>query len=120
MGLKIKASYLSLNRLKSGRNLPCLNKKLPNTQRCFLHFLFLSIQQKSITIAARNLDFVRISMSTENPKAKKALVKLPFPMPSAQNDDDDAAHNQVRPKPEQYADRTWMPPRGTRRSMGKR
>ena len=26
----------------------------------------------------------------------------------------------VRPKPEQYADRTWMPPRGTRRSMGKR
>ncbi|HFF5126497.1 TPA: hypothetical protein ACGDMM_003733, partial [Acinetobacter baumannii] len=22
--------------------------------------------------------------------------------------------------PEQYADRTWMPPRGTRRSMGKR
>lgn len=60
-------------------------------------------------------------MSTQQPKAKKALVKLPFPMPN-QNDDEseDAVHNQVRPKPEQYADRTWMPPRGTRRSMGKR
>ena len=42
-------------------------------------------------------------------------------MPNAeQGADDDVAHNQVRPKPEQYADRTWMPPRGTRRSMGKR
>ena len=58
-------------------------------------------------------------MSTQQPKAKKALVKLPFPMPSAQDDSEDVAHNQVRPKPEQYADRTWMPPRGTRRSMGK-
>ena len=51
-------------------------------------------------------------MSTQQPKAKKALVKLPFPMPSAQDDSEDVAHNQVRPKPEQYADRTWMPPRG--------
>lgn len=60
-------------------------------------------------------------MSTQQPKAKKALVKLPFPMPSAQGDSDEqSTHNQVRPKPEQYADRTWMPPRGTRRSMGKR
>ena len=42
-------------------------------------------------------------------------------MPSAlAENQDDVAHNQVRPKPEQYADRTWMPPRGTRRSMGKR
>ena len=55
---------------------------------------------------------------------KKAVVKLPFPMPS-QSDDQQAleaqdTHSHVRPKPEQYADRTWMPPRGTRRSMGKR
>ncbi|HQV24759.1 MAG TPA: hypothetical protein PLS76_03275, partial [Acinetobacter sp.] len=34
--------------------------------------------------------------------------------------EEDAVHNHVRPKPEQYADRTFMPPRGTRRSMGKR
>ena len=44
----------------------------------------------------------------------------PFPMPNESNQAGDAVHNQVRPKPEQYADRTWMPPRGTRRSMGKR
>lgn len=59
-------------------------------------------------------------MSTQQPKAKKALVKLPFPMPDENQASEDAVHNQVRPKPEQYADRTWMPPRGTRRSMGKR
>ncbi|MGK8803536.1 hypothetical protein AC056_06660 [Acinetobacter genomosp. 33YU] len=59
-------------------------------------------------------------MTEQQPKQKKALVKLPFPMPSESNQADDAVHNQVRPKPEQYADRTWMPPRGTRRSMGKR
>ncbi|MFT4022134.1 MAG: hypothetical protein QM666_11535 [Acinetobacter sp.] len=52
---------------------------------------------------------------------RKAQVKLPFPLPQKDADDSvDAMHNQVRPKPEQYADRTWMPPRGTRRSMGKR
>lgn len=51
----------------------------------------------------------------------QAKVRLPFPMPQkSQEGDEDAVHNQVRPKPEQYADRTWMPPRGTRRSMGKR
>lgn len=53
-------------------------------------------------------------------KAKKPAVKLPFPMKKDEMDKDTEAHNQVRPKPEQYADRTWMPPRGTRRSMGKR
>ncbi|RQL71393.1 hypothetical protein BJI62_04585 [Acinetobacter pittii] len=58
-------------------------------------------------------------MTEQQPKQKKALVKLPFPMPNESNQADDAVHNQVRPKPEQYADRTWMPPRGTRRSMGK-
>ncbi|KAF1027824.1 MAG: hypothetical protein GAK29_00465 [Acinetobacter bereziniae] len=58
-------------------------------------------------------------MSTQNTPKKKPLVNLPFPMPSATENQDDVAHNQVRPKPEQYADRTWMPPRGTRRSMGK-
>lgn len=51
---------------------------------------------------------------------KKPVVKLPFAMPVKQTEEQDALHNQVRPKPEQYADRTWMPPRGTRRSMGKR
>lgn len=50
----------------------------------------------------------------------QASVKLPFPMPTKSDAQQDVAHNQVRPKPEQYADRTWMPPRGTRRSMGKR
>ncbi|MFI8035967.1 hypothetical protein ACFMJX_01240 [Acinetobacter baumannii] len=53
-------------------------------------------------------------------EASVVLVKLPFPMPNESNQAGDAVHNQVRPKPEQYADRTWMPPRGTRRSMGKR
>lgn len=57
-------------------------------------------------------------MTEQQPKQKKALVKLPFPMPNESNQAGDAVHNQVRPKPEQYADRTWMPPRGTRRSMG--
>lgn len=54
--------------------------------------------------------------------ASKAKVQLPFPLPQKKQDSDetDAVHNQVRPKPEQYADRTWMPPKGTRRSMGKR
>ncbi|MCH4248399.1 MAG: hypothetical protein LKF82_11305 [Acinetobacter populi] len=55
-----------------------------------------------------------------NRKVNKASVKLPFPIPSKDDGEQDAIHNQVRPKPEQYADRTWMPPRGTRRSMGKR
>lgn len=86
----------------------------------FFIFYFYHHHKKSITIAVRNFDFERISMSDQQPKAKKALVKLPFPMPSALDDSESAVHNQVRPKPEQYADRTWMPPRGTRRSMGKR
>ena len=52
---------------------------------------------------------------------RKAQAKLPFSLPKKDTQDTtDATHNQVRPKPEQYADRTWMPPRGTRRSMGKR
>ncbi len=86
----------------------------------FFIFYFYHHHKKSITIVVRNFDFERISMSDQQPKAKKALVKLPFPMPSALDDSESAVHNQVRPKPEQYADRTWMPPRGTRRSMGKR
>ncbi|MGE8540496.1 hypothetical protein [Acinetobacter sp. ANC 3813] len=59
-------------------------------------------------------------MSNQNPPKKKAAVKLPFPVAAADSEQQDAVHNQVRPKPENYADRTWMPPRGTRRSMGKR
>lgn len=51
---------------------------------------------------------------------KKPRVKLPFAMPLKSDEQPDAAHNQHRPKPEAYADRTWPPPRGTRRSMGKR
>ena len=51
---------------------------------------------------------------------KKPLVKLPFPMPAAEHQEQEIAHNQIRPKAENYADRTWPPPRGTRRSMGKR
>lgn len=86
----------------------------------FYIFYFYQKRKNLLQYAARNLDFERIPMSTQQHKAKKALVKLPFPMPSAQDDAEDATHNQVRPKPEQYADRTWMPPRGTRRSMGKR
>ena len=52
----------------------------------------------------------------------KVSVKLPFPVASTiqAQGEEDTVHNQVRPKPQQYADRTWMPPRGTRRSMGKR
>jgi hypothetical protein len=52
---------------------------------------------------------------------KQTAVKLPFALPKKTDAEQaEAVHNQVRPKPEQYADRTWMPPRGTRRSMGKR
>lgn len=52
-------------------------------------------------------------------KTNKAKVKLPFPvtqMAASQQ----ASHNAVRPKPENYADQLFPPPRGTRRSMGKR
>ena len=60
-------------------------------------------------------------MSTQNTPKKKPLVNLPFPVKCV--NDAKAADEEVeglRPKPQQYADRTWMPPRGTRRSMGKR
>lgn len=50
---------------------------------------------------------------------KKVAVKLPFAMPTAEQKAEQA-YNQTRPKPEQYAERTFPPPRGTRRSMGKR
>jgi hypothetical protein len=60
-------------------------------------------------------------MSTQNTPKKKPVVSLPFPVKHA-NDAKSADEEieQFRPKPQQYADRTWMPPRGTRRSMGKR
>lgn len=60
-------------------------------------------------------------MSSQNPPQKKPAVKLPFPIKQA-NDAKQADEEieGLRPKPQQYADRTWMPPRGTRRSMGKR
>ncbi len=60
-------------------------------------------------------------MSTQNTPKKTAVVKLPFPV--KQSNDARPADEEVedmRPKPQPYADRTWMPPRGTRRSFGKR
>lgn len=60
-------------------------------------------------------------MSKQQPTSKKAVVKLPFAMPTAHEQAQlDATHNHVRPKPEGYADKLFPPPRGTRRSMGKR
>lgn len=53
-------------------------------------------------------------------KTPKRQVKLPFPVQVQQQSEEDVTHNALRPKPEGYADRTWPPPRGTRRSMGKR
>lgn len=55
-------------------------------------------------------------------QSAKPAARLPLPLPMVKREQgaEDAAHNQVRPKPQRYADRTWMPPRGTRRSMGKR
>ena len=60
-------------------------------------------------------------MSTQNTPKKKPLVNLPFPVQKV-NDATPADEEieDMRPKPQRYADRTWMPPRGTRRSMGKR
>lgn len=60
-------------------------------------------------------------MSSQPTPKKKPLVNLPFPV--KQTNDAKSADEEIeqfRPKPQQYADRTWMPPRGTRRSMGKR
>ncbi|OTG81566.1 hypothetical protein [Acinetobacter sp. ANC 4648] len=60
-------------------------------------------------------------MSTQNSPKKKPLVNLPFPIKQA--NDAKSADEEVedlRPKPKPYADRTWMAPRGTRRSFGKR
>lgn len=66
-------------------------------------------------------DVLNVVVNMSSNKAKKPVVKLPFPVKKDEVDGGaETAHNQVRPKPEQYADRTWMPPRGTRRSMGKR
>lgn len=60
-------------------------------------------------------------MSKPRHAAKKPLVNLPFAMPNAEQQAlIDAAHNQVRPKDQGYADRIFPPPRGTRKSMGKR
>lgn len=60
-------------------------------------------------------------MSKQQTSKKKPAFKLPFPVQqvnAANAIDEELA--ELRPKPERYADRTWMPPRGTRRSMGKR
>jgi hypothetical protein len=59
-------------------------------------------------------------MSTQNTPKKKALVNLPFPITKVNETTSDELIEEMRPKPQRYADRTWMPPRGTRRSMGKR
>ncbi|CAB1210982.1 hypothetical protein [Acinetobacter bouvetii] len=59
-------------------------------------------------------------MSTQNTSKKKPLVNLPFPIKKVDANSSDEVIEDLRPKPQRYADRTWMPPRGTRRSMGKR
>ncbi|ALD01391.1 MAG: hypothetical protein VB979_02920 [Acinetobacter sp.] len=59
-------------------------------------------------------------MSTQNTPKKKALVNLPFPIQKETEQNLDEILDDVRPRPQRYADRTWMPPRGTRRSFGKR
>ena len=51
--------------------------------------------------------------------AKRQVAQLPFPMPQRDEENEETLE-QVRPKPKRYADRTFMPPAGTRRSMGKR
>lgn len=47
-------------------------------------------------------------------------MNLPFPIKKVDETKADELIEDLRPKPTRYADRTWMPPRGTRRSMGKR
>jgi len=59
-------------------------------------------------------------MSTQNTPKKKPLVNLPFPIKQENVKNADEVLEELRPRPQRYADRTWMPPRGTRRSMGKR
>ena len=59
-------------------------------------------------------------MSTQNTPKKKPLVNLPFPIKKRMSKNADEVLEELRPRPQRYADRTWMPPRGTRRSMGKR
>jgi hypothetical protein len=59
-------------------------------------------------------------MSTQPTPKKKPRVNLPFPVKKEIEQNLDEALDEVRPRPQRYADRTWMPPRGTRRSMGKR
>ncbi len=59
-------------------------------------------------------------MSTQNTPKKKPLVNLPFRLKRHDENSSDEVFEDLRPKPQRYADRTWMPPRGTRRSMGKR
>ncbi|EXA67269.1 hypothetical protein J504_1073 [Acinetobacter baumannii 348935] len=59
-------------------------------------------------------------MSSQNSPKKKPLVNLPFSLKQAEQSASDEVLEDLRPKPQRYADRTWMPPRGTRRSMGKR
>ncbi|AOA58640.1 hypothetical protein [Acinetobacter larvae] len=58
-------------------------------------------------------------------QVKRAKLSLNLPLPSQQlkqqaESEQSTEYNHVRPKPKAYADRTWAPPRGTRRSMGKR
>ena len=59
-------------------------------------------------------------MSTQTPPKKKPLVNLPFPIKQAEQNAAEEVLEDLRQRPQRYANRTWMPPRGTRRSMGKR
>ncbi len=51
--------------------------------------------------------------------AKRQVAKLPFPM-QQRGEESEESIEQLRPRPKRYADKTFMPPAGTRRSMGKR
>lgn len=53
------------------------------------------------------------------PANKRQVAQLPFPMPVRAEEGEEGL-DQMRPKPKRYADKTFMPPAGTRRSMGKR
>lgn len=64
------------------------------------------------------LCFELVMSSANSPK--KVILPLPFPKKSSEEEEGKQEHDHFRPKPQRYADRTFMPPPGTRRSMGKR
>ena len=53
-------------------------------------------------------------------RSPKKNVKLLFNFPTAEQQEEQAQLEQMRPKAQGYADKIFPPPRGTRKSMGKR